>query len=171
MTFNMIVAMCRENQGIGYKNQLPWLLQDDLKRFAIFTRGAGNNAIIMGRKTFDSLPRMLPGRIHLVLSRSQVPSQKHTNVFFFTQIAHLVEFCQNQTFPNVWVIGGADIYQQFLHANLIKTCYVTFIDKYFACDTFLPLPDLYRWPQIESVHTFDTTNQCNVEYAVYSVVQ
>jgi dihydrofolate reductase len=180
--FNMIVAMCRENNGIGYQNQLPWVLQDDLKRFSVLTKGKGHghNAMIMGRKTFESLPRILPGRVHLVLSRSHNEhehehedenEQAHANVFFFSQIAQLIEFCQKQNFQSVWVIGGADVYQQFLQVNLIKTCYVTFIDKYFACDTYLPLPDLNTWRQIESIRTYDTTNACNVEYAVYSVAK
>ena len=172
MTFNMIVAMCRENNGIGLNNRLPWFLKDDLKRFSALTKGDGHNAIIMGRKTFESLPRMLPGRVHLVLSRTEYWAPEQTaagteNVFFFTNIAQLVEF--SQKFKSLWVIGGADIYQQFLQLNLIKRCYVTWIDKYFPYDTCLSLPDISKWQQIESVLNFDPTYQCNIEYALYSV--
>ena len=70
MNYNIIVAIC-ENNGIGYNNSLPWNIKEDLKIFSKLTRGNNNNAIIMGRNTFESLPNnFLPKRDNLVLSES-----------------------------------------------------------------------------------------------------
>ena len=65
----LIVAMCKKTRGIGYKNRLPFNLTDDMKRFQELTTGNGNNAIIMGRKTWLSLPKSpLPNRSNIVIS-------------------------------------------------------------------------------------------------------
>ena len=70
MNYNIIVAIC-ENNGIGYNNSLPWNIKEDLKIFSKLTKGNNNNAIIMGRNTFESLPNnFLPKRDNLILSSS-----------------------------------------------------------------------------------------------------
>ena len=67
MNFKLIVAMCN-NRGIGNKNKLPWSFSSDMKYFSSMTRGNNNNAIIMGRKTFESIGRPLPNRHNIILS-------------------------------------------------------------------------------------------------------
>ena len=64
---NLIVAICNNN-GIGYKNTLPWKIPTDLKKFKKLTQGKGNNAIIMGKNTYESIKKSLPNRDNLILS-------------------------------------------------------------------------------------------------------
>ena len=69
MNINIIVAYCKNN-GIGLNNQLPWNIPEDLKRFSEITKGSGNNAIIMGKNTHESIGKVLPDRYNIVLSRT-----------------------------------------------------------------------------------------------------
>ena len=69
MNINIIVAYCKNN-GIGLNNQLPWNIPEDLKRFAEITKGSGNNAVIMGKNTHESIGKVLPDRYNIVLSRT-----------------------------------------------------------------------------------------------------
>ena len=65
MKLNIIVAICKENRGIGLNNKLPWNYPEDLKYFSRITKGNGNNAIIMGRNTFESIGKTLPKRTNI----------------------------------------------------------------------------------------------------------
>ena len=89
--YNIIVAMC-DNNGIGYKNSLPWKNSEDLKRFAKLTKGNGNNAIVMGRKTWESLPyKPLKGRYNIVISKS---SSNYLGDKMFSDIDKVYEYCE-----------------------------------------------------------------------------
>lgn len=145
MTINMIVAV-DEKGGIGKNNTLPWHLPDDLKRFAKLTKGNGNNAIIMGRKTYESIGKPLPGRVNIVMSQTMTPdtmdndtignsnSNSNSNFYVFSSKNDVIQFCKNQNFDMIWVIGGSSIYKEFI--NDITYLYLTEIHLDFKCDTF-----------------------------------
>ncbi|MCI6549385.1 MAG: dihydrofolate reductase [Prevotella sp.] len=118
MTLNIIAAVAR-NRAIGYQNKLLYWLPDDLKRFKALTTG---HTIIMGRRTFESLPKgALPNRRNIVLSRSQ---QTLPGCECFTSIEEALRHCQPD--EDVYVIGGASIYKQAV--NLADRLYLTEVD-------------------------------------------
>ena len=106
MSIVTLVVARAENGVIGRDGRLPWHLPDDLKRFKALTMGT---AMVMGRKTFESLGRLLPGRQHIVLTRD--PSRR----FDGADTAHDVSSAQQLALePRISVIGGAEIYRLFL---------------------------------------------------------
>jgi dihydrofolate reductase len=145
ITFKIIVAMCSDG-GIGYKGQLPWPhCKTDMAHFVKRTIGAGNNAVIMGKKTWESIPvQPLRRRTSLILS-----SQKHNNTsntnseHWFSSMPELFAHLESANYDEVWIIGGASIYEQFLkmHANneiiIDETC-ITYMEGVYTCDTFFP---------------------------------
>ena len=136
---NIIVAYCK-NQGIGLGNRLPWRLKADLRHFRDLTIGNGYNAIIMGRKTWDSLPesvKPLPKRTNIILSRNKKPIAGE-NTHIFSDIKSAKCFCAEQKYDEVWIIGGQNIYEQFIGDPQVENIYVTYLDELFKCDTFFP---------------------------------
>jgi dihydrofolate reductase len=144
--YNLIVAIC-SNRGIGLNGKLPWTIKEDMHYFSKLTKGAGNNAIIMGSKTWKNLPnKSLPKRDNLVLSTStdnlDYDLDEGHVCKFFKSIAEIDIYCNKMNYDNVWVIGGASIYNQFLKLKKIGRCYVTMIQDDYICDTFFqPLPE------------------------------
>jgi dihydrofolate reductase len=119
---NIIVAVDNA-YGIGKNNDLLYSFPSDLKRFKALTSG---HTIVMGRKTWESLPKKLPNREHVVLSRSDVPGADVTA----SSVESVLEMAGGKT---VWVIGGAQIYRQFIpHADNL---YLTLIEDTRDNDT------------------------------------
>ena len=127
MNYNIIVATCEDN-GIGKDNQLPWdKIPEDMNNFSKLTKGNGNNAIIMGKNTYKSIGRPLPGRVNIVLSSTLNEEREEKNIYVFRNIDDIVQFCNDKAFDDVWVIGGETIYSQFLDLNYIhKTQVIIF---------------------------------------------
>tara|TARA_B100000482_G_C12462885_1_gene241682 strand:- start:109 stop:627 length:519 start_codon:yes stop_codon:yes gene_type:complete len=137
---NIIVAM-DERHGIGKNNLLPWNIPCDLKYFSKLTKGKGNNAIIMGRKTHDSINRVLPNRKNIVLSNNPNYSVKE-GAILFSCYDEVISYINSQCFDEVWVIGGSSIYRLFLENN-VNNVYITQIPGDYSCDTTFPsLSDL-----------------------------
>jgi dihydrofolate reductase len=103
----VILILARSDNGvIGKDGAIPWHLPADLRRFKRITMGA---PMIMGRKTFDSLPGLLPGRRHIVLTRDMTWEDDGA------EVVHSVEDAlKAANAPHVWIIGGAEIYRLFL---------------------------------------------------------
>ena len=140
MKFKLIVAVCKGG-GIGINSTLPWSIKEDLKYFSKVTKGNGNNAIIMGRKTFESIgSKSLPKRDNLILTRSEIKNNDDLcgNIFYFNSIKSIQIFCENKKYDEAWIIGGEEIYKLFLNNNLIDMCSITYINHKFHCDTFFP---------------------------------
>ena len=139
--YNLIVAF-DSKRGIGRENQLPWYFPEDLKYFSKLTRGNKNNAIIMGKNTWQSLPnKPLKGRDNLILStqlniEENTPKNNYTKSF--NSIDKLEEFCKSQRYDEIWIIGGAKIYNLFLNTNKISNIYATLIHEEYDCDCFFP---------------------------------
>jgi dihydrofolate reductase len=143
LTFKLIAAMCSDG-GMGYKGQLPWPhCKADMAHFAKRTTGLGNNAVIMGKKTWDSIPvHPLRRRANLILSSS---TQTHSDSeHWFATMPELFAHLESANYDEVWIIGGASIYEQFMvmHENneiIIDEMCVTTMEPMYKCDTFFPL--------------------------------
>jgi dihydrofolate reductase len=131
MRLHLIFAKAR-NGVIGHNNTLPWHLPEDLAHFKRTTSGC---PVLMGRKTWDSLParfRPLPGRLNIVITRQS--GWQATGALTAHSLEHACTLCPPAC--DAWVIGGAEIYAQA--APLASTAVVTEIDADFAGDAFAP---------------------------------
>lgn len=159
---NIIVAYCN-NYGIGKDKSLPWHFKTDLNYFSKKTKGSGNNAILMGKNTWLSLPRRpLPNRDNFVVSSSL--NMKNC----FGSINEAKEYFNNHNYDNVWIIGGSSIYKQFINDRDVKKIYVSEIKKEYECDTFFPkFSDDYLLSSVEVVEENDSI----IEFKVYDRVK
>ena len=135
MNFKIIVAVDK-NLGIGLRNSLPWNFKSDMHFFREMTIGDKNNAIVMGKNTYLSIGKSLPKRENLVLSTSL--DDNIENIHVFSDIESLCDYCKTKNFDSIWIIGGAEIYKQFLDLDLINIIHITEIDSMYNCDTFFP---------------------------------
>ncbi len=143
MRISMIVAKSL-NHAIGLKNKLPWHLKGDLQNFKKLTTG---HHMIMGRKTFESLGKPLPGRMHLVVSNE--PREATENVLWFNSILRALKHAERQGESEVFIIGGAQIYKSAL--SLIDRLYFTEVHAEVAGDTFFPALSLKNWSVISDL--------------------
>ena len=135
-----IIAAIDENQVLGKDNQLIWHLPDDLKRFKRLTTG---HAIIMGRKTFESLPKALPNRQNIVVTRN--PDYSSEGITVCHSIEAAIESAKDDEQP--FIIGGAQIYELGLKfASIIE---VTKIHTQFEGDVFFPKIDYKEWSEVK----------------------
>jgi dihydrofolate reductase len=113
----ILIAAIDRNRAIGKAGLLPWRLPEDLKRFKALTLG---QTVLMGRKTFDSIGRALPGRRNLVLTRNQ--NWSAPGVAVVSSVADALDACVT---PELWVIGGGEIYAQTIaQANTLEITHV-----------------------------------------------
>ena len=134
-----IIAAIGKNRELGKDNNLLWHLPEDLKFFKEQTMG---KPIIMGKRTLDSLPRLLPGRLHLVLTHQQIEETDQVKVF--KDIESLVEFIKKLD-QEVMVIGGAQVYKQML--DLSDKMILTEIDDQTEADVYFPEFNKEEWIQ------------------------
>ncbi|MFT6790274.1 MAG: dihydrofolate reductase [Pseudoalteromonas rhizosphaerae] len=150
----MIAAMAK-NRVIGQDNDMPWHLPADLQHFKAVTM---NKPVIMGRKTFESIGRPLPGRRNIVISRNTDYTAVGVDVVTSPEAA-ISLLCESD---EVMVIGGGNIYQQFLKSA--DTLYLTFIDLDVAGDTQFPdyeqsanwqvVEELYNQPDDKNIYGY-----------------
>ena len=134
---SLIVAVAA-NQVIGINNTLPWHLPEDLKRFRALTTG---HHIIMGRKTYESLGRLLPGRTTVIVTRNKAYQLEGALIAHSLEAA--IKMCEGDT--EAFIIGGAELYQDALkHANKL---YITEIQIEVTGDALFPIIDLHQWQQ------------------------
>ena len=149
-----------ENGVIGINNQLPWHLPADL---AYFKRVTMNHKIIMGRKTFQSIGRILPGREYIVLTRD--PSFSYEGCTVLHSIDEMLQKYEHLN-EEIFVIGGSEIFKEILpHA---KRLFITEIHHAFEGDTFFPDIDSSEWKVISNEPGVkDDRNPYDYEYVVY----
>ena len=140
MKISLIVAMAN-NRVIGLNNKMPWHLSADLKKFKKITMGS---PILMGRKTYESIGRPLPGRTNMIVSRNPQYRQDGCQVFNDLKTA-LKKGCENA--DEIFVIGGSDLYQAIL--PIADAIYLTIINREFQGDAFFPDLDLNDWSEVE----------------------
>ena len=139
---SIIVAFDNHNV-IGYQNKLPWQLPADLRRLKAKTCG---HTIVMGRHTFDSIGRALPGRRTIVLSRNT--DFVHPTVETVHDIEEIVRRYQS-TSDEVFVFGGGEVYRQLM--PFCRKIYLTVIDDHFIGDCTFPIIDPYDWQVTEQI--------------------
>lgn len=153
----ILIAAVAENNALGKDNQLVWHLPNDFKRFKTLTSG---HYIIMGRKTFESFPKPLPNRTHIIITRQK--NYKYEGCFIASSLERAMEIAPKN--EDVFVIGGGEIYKQSLEiADKIE---ITKVHATFEADTYFPEIDLDKWKLVfeehhkkDEKHNFDFTFQ------------
>lgn len=146
MKVSLIVAVA-ENGGIGKDNDLLWHLPLDMKHFKSTTSG---HPVITGRKNYESIPpkfRPLPKRDNIVVTRrTDLEYDEHPNLHIVNSIDQALDTCKKLDHNGeIFVIGGGQIYRQFLDADLIDSMYITHVHAEFDADTFFPDVDTTVW--------------------------
>ena len=136
MRYISIIVAKSENNVIGSNGQLPWHLSEDLKKFKSITMG---KPMIMGRNTFESIGKALPGRKNIILTRNLNYSAK--NVCIVNTIEKAIEACGEQ--KEIMIIGGGEIYKAFL--GITNRLYLTNVDIKIEGDVFFPEINLSHW--------------------------
>ncbi|WP_395057108.1 dihydrofolate reductase [Flavobacterium sp.] len=156
-----IIAAAGENNELGKDNQIIWHLPDDFKRFKALTSG---HHIIMGRKTFESFPKPLPNRTHIIITRNKnytVPE----GCFVFDSIEKAIAICpKNET---IFIIGGGEIYKQSI--NMADCIELTRVHNTFDADAFFPVIDTTKWELVSSqFHDKDEKHDNSFAFETYT---
>ena len=162
-----IIVAVAQNMAIGRDNDLLWHISDDLRRFKTFT---GGHTVVMGRRTFDSLPKKpLPKRRNIVLTRDEgfhydVPATATGTLEVAHSIPALFKMIEGE--EETFLIGGGTLYRDLL--PFVSRMYVTWVYKDFEADTFFPVidPSVFRQISITPRQT-DPENGLEYAYAEY----
>lgn len=145
MTKLSIIVAVAKNRVIGINNTLPWHLPEDLKRFRALTMG---HHIIMGRKTYESLGRLLPGRITVIVTRNK--DYKVEGALVANSLEAAITLCKDD--DEIFLIGGAELYQDGL--KLSDKLYITELDLQVDGDAHFPQYPAEQWQQVSrEAHT------------------
>lgn len=136
-----LLAAMASNRVIGRNNALPWRLPADLKRFKALTMG---QIIVMGRKTYESIGRPLPGRINIIVTRQ--PDLSVAGATVTRSVEEALTACLTHLDKEIFIIGGAELYQQTL--KHCQRLYLTEVQKAFEGDAFFPEFDRSDWHEI-----------------------
>ena len=155
-----IIVAAAENDAIGKDNKLIWHLSDDLQRFKDLTSG---HHIIMGRKTFESFPKPLPNRTHIVITRQdnyEVP----VGVLKTKSLEEAIKLAEYDSQP--FIIGGGQIYEQAMaFADKIE---LTRVHESFDADTFFPKIDETIWKEVgNTFHKKDSEHNHEFSFLTY----
>jgi dihydrofolate reductase len=157
---SFVVAM-DENRAIGKDNDLPWYLPNDLKHFKKTTMG---KPIVMGRKTYESIGKPLPGRENIVVTRDQSYEAEGTT------IVHSVDEVLQLNAEEICVIGGSEIFKQFL--PVADRLYITEIHHTFDADTYFPELSADEWKEVSRTEGIvDEKNKYPHEFVVYEKIK
>ena len=151
MIISLLVAM-DEGRGIGKDNHLPWHLSADLKRFKALTMG---HHMIMGRKTFDSIGRVLPGRKTIIVTRNQdyrieAINNQAGQIYILHSIDEAIIFADEAGENEVFIIGGGKIFEQTL--PLASRIYLTRVLTRLDCDTYFPEFNPGQWEILDEAY-------------------
>lgn len=134
-----LIAAVAENGVIGLENTLPWHLPEDLKRFRALTTG---HHIIMGRKTYESLNRLLPDRTTVIVTRN--PHYQVPGALIANSLESAIALCSDD--PEIFLIGGAELYRDGL--RLASKLYLTEVHQPFDGDAHFPQWDRQQWHEL-----------------------
>jgi dihydrofolate reductase len=152
----VLIAALAEDGTIGSEGKIPWHISNDLKRFKRLTMG---HPVIMGRRTYESIGKPLPGRTNIVLTRNprfQAPADVHA----FPNLDAALGFCRQEQAQAVFVIGGAEIYRQSI--DRADTLLLTHVHKEISGDAKFPELDRSQWMEVSRQ---DAEDHSFVEYA------
>lgn len=152
--YNVIAAVSK-NGGIGYKGDLPWRLKKEMAYFSRMTtqvnREGAQNAVIMGRNTWESIPdkyKPLKGRVNVVISSTlnSVPEE----ILIYSNLTESIKALYlNNRIDKIWVIGGSRLYNEAIKDKNCKYIYLTKIDQEYLCDTFFPDFNVEEFKEID----------------------
>ncbi len=155
---SLIVAMA-QNRTIGVNNSLPWRIPEDLKHFKALTMG---HHMIMGRKTFDSIGKPLPGRTTVVVTRDK--ALKIEGCLVAHSLQEAIKLCANDS--EIFIVGGADIYAQSLAAA--DTLYITEIPRDVDGDAHFPAFDRNAWQETaREIRSQETPQPLQYHFVTY----
>jgi dihydrofolate reductase len=137
MTISLVVA-ASENNAIGKDNQLIWHLPNDLKFFKNTTWGF---PVIMGRKSFESVNKPLPGRTNIVITTN--PDWKAETVIVVNNLKDAIQKAAETNSKQIFIIGGGEIYKQSM--DIADSIYITRVHANLEGDTFFPVIDEKKW--------------------------
>lgn len=153
------IAAAAENNALGKDNQLVWHLPDDFKRFKQLTTG---HHIILGRKTFESFPKLLPNRTHVIITRNK--KYKVEGCIIVNSIEEALKSAPQD--QDIFIIGGAEIYKQSLH--LSDKIELTRVHTSCNADAFFPEINSQEWHlQSEEFHPKDEKHQFDFTYQTF----
>ncbi len=133
MKISIIVSM-DSKRGIGKANGLMWHIPGELPRFKQITTG---HPVIMGRKTFESIGKALPGRTNIIVTQN--PDFQAQNCKVVGSVDEAIEIAKNeQGSDEIFIIGGGQIYQQAMEKGIVDRLYLTLVEGDFGADTFFP---------------------------------
>ena len=153
-----IIAALSTNRVIGDKGKIPWFIRGELKRFKDITMG---HNVVMGRKTFESIGKVLEGRRNIIISNNKSFEANGAIVEHSFDLA--VSKCDKG--KDIFIIGGSKIYQMALkHCDYL---YLTVIHKSFPGDTYFPEYDARKWTLINETRNYDLENKFSYSYLSY----
>jgi len=154
-----LIAAVAENNALGKDNQLLWHLPDDFKRFKNITSGFH---IIMGRKTFESFPKPLPNRTHVIITRQK--DYCPDGCIVVNSLEEAIKSCPKD--EEIFIIGGGEIYTQSM--DIAHKIDITRVHHSFEADTFFPSIDLDKWELIfEEYHPKDGKHEFDFSFQTY----
>lgn len=145
--FSIIVAIGKNNE-IGKNNKLLWHIPEDLKKFKEITQG---KTVVMGKNTFESIEKPLPGRHNIVLSKNSKLFSNNCNekLEICDDFSKIVENYKNSD-EEVFIIGGAQVYKKALESGIVEKLYISHIDfSDNEADTYFPEIDCSMWKKVE----------------------
>lgn len=162
MTVSIIAAVA-DNLVIGHKNQMPWHLPADLKHFKELTLGS---AVVMGRKTHESIGRALPGRLNVVISRNAEYSSD--GITLAASLEEAIAAAKDSGAKQCFLIGGGHIYREALDKKLVELIYITRIHHTFNGDVFFPALATSQWEKVaDRPYSADTQNAHNFSFETW----
>jgi dihydrofolate reductase len=156
-----LIVCCDSNYGIGYENTLPWNVPKDMKLFRKKTIGNKNNCVIMGKNTYESIPKKyfpFSSRYNCILS-SSLTEVHFPNTCICQNKDELFQFIENSKFEEYWIIGGNMIYDLLLQSNKVDEIHMSMLDTSYTCDTWFPSEHLDSFTEIESVSFLHFTSK------------
>lgn len=157
-----MIAAAGEDNSLGKDNDLLWHLPDDFKRFKTLTTG---HPILMGRKTYETFPKPLPNRKHVIITRDKNYSTDFEECVVVHSLLEALELCKRE--PLTHIIGGGEIYAQgekFSNKIELTRVHASFKDA----DTFFPEIDLDKWKiSSEEYHAVDERHKYAFTYLTY----
>ena len=157
MRISFIVAKS-ENNVIGRDNDLPWHLKDDLQNFKKVTMG---HHILMGRKTFESIGKALPGRMSLVISNE--PRANSESILWFNSIFRAIKQAERNGESELFIIGGEKIFRSSL--SLIDRIYLTEVQAVVPGNVYFPALSLKNWKKI-SQQSFSKSEKNEFDFSI-----
>lgn len=172
-----ITAICNTG-GIGYQNKLPWgRIKPDMNYFKFMTSPKSSTdkvALLMGSNTFSSLPGPLKHRDLFVLTRdvNKLKSKENSRIKpisfrAFHTLSQVTTFANANNYSELWCIGGEQIYTKTLNEWIFDEIHITYIDKYYKCDTFMQaLP--YYYTETHRDYVYDEKNDTRISFHIFT---